>query len=63
MNSGVSGSDRIRFYSFLKNRNFRPEPSGNFNKGLHENKPDKVEEILLCLVSLGGLLFMVIYWK
>lgn len=26
-------------------------------------KSGKIEEVLLCLFSLAGLLFLVIYWK
>ncbi len=33
------------------------------DNSINKSKSDKIEEILLCLFSLAGLLFMVIYWK
>ena len=33
------------------------------DNSMKKNQSDKIEEVLLCLFSLAGLLFMVIYWK
>lgn len=33
------------------------------DNSMNKKQSDKIEEVLLCLFSLAGLLFMVIYWK
>ncbi len=30
---------------------------------MNKDRLDKIEEILLCVVLMAGLLFMVVYWK
>ncbi len=29
----------------------------------NKNQSDKIEEVILCFVSMAGLLIMVFYWK
>jgi hypothetical protein len=33
------------------------------DNGMNKNKTEKIEEMLLCFISVMGLLFMVLHWK
>lgn len=33
------------------------------DNSMKKNQSEKIEEIVLCLVSMTGLLVMVLYWK
>jgi len=33
------------------------------DNGMNKNKTNKIEEILLCFISVAGLLLMVLHWK
>ena len=33
------------------------------DNSMNKNTAEKVEELILCLLSVAGLLFMVVYWQ